>query len=475
MNAEVASALRAGAAQIEITPPAGTHLAGSIGVHRPARSVLDPLYAKALVLERGGRKLCILALDVTIITRPWTERIRAAAADLGFDPDAVMVHAIQTHTAPPIGHFMLDEDFAGVAGEREWLRGGETAFYEAATGKAIAAIRAANESLQPVQVGVASAIKDGLAWNRRGVMRDGKACMPWLYSSLQQPLGPTHIRYLEGPTDPEVGVMCFRRADGRMLAMLLHYTCHPVNVFARPPGLVVSADWPGAWAAEMRAMCGESCVPLVLNGCCGNINPWPPFEPDFTPDHRRMGRALAQVAGRIIEQLTFGDEAALDWRVKHVPLPIREVAPKQLAAARKVLEQHPQPKWSSEKRDAVAGEWMSAAGIVSVDLMRRREPELAYEIQALRIGDTAIVGLPGEPFVEGQLAIKIGSPTYPTYVAHCTTQYVGYLPTRDAFARGGHEVATSYWAKLRPEALEVVVEYGVGLLKDLFADRPEKS
>ena len=42
--------LRAGAAQVDITPPEGTHLAGSgADVHRPAEVVLDPLYAKAVV------------------------------------------------------------------------------------------------------------------------------------------------------------------------------------------------------------------------------------------------------------------------------------------------------------------------------------------------------------------------------------------------------------------------------------------
>jgi neutral ceramidase len=463
-----ARGLRAGAAQVEITPPAGTHLAGSIGVHRAAQSVSDPLYAKALVLECGGRRICLLALDVTIITRPWTEKIRSAAAEMGFAHDAVMVHAIQTHSAPPIGHFMLDEDFEGVPAEFEWLWGGETAFYESATARAIEAIRAANASLEPVQLGVGSAIKDGLAWNRRGIMRDGKACMPWIYSSLQQPLGPTHIRYMEGPVDPEVGVMCLRKADGRMLAMVLHYTCHPVNVFATPPGLVVSADWPGAWAADIRSMYGDGCVPLVINGCCGNINPWPPFEPDFVPDHRRMGRELTETARRVIGQLAFRGDAALDWRIRDVPLPIREVGPEASEAARKVLAEHPQPQWSNDARHGVTGEWMSAALTLSVHLMRRREPELAYEIQVLRIGDTAIVGLPGEPFVEGQLAIKIESPAYPTYVAHCTTQYVGYLPTREAFQRGGHEVNLSYWAKVGPEALDLVVENAVGLIKEVF-------
>jgi hypothetical protein len=464
-----AEPLRAGAAQIEITPKAGAHLAGSIGVFRPAQTVADPLYAKAVVLARGGRKICLLSLDVTIITRPWTERIRAAAANLGFDHDAVMVHATQTHSAPPIGHFMLDEDFPDVPAEFEWLRGGEMSFYEFATERAIEAIRRAAESLQPVQVGVASAINDRLAFNRRGVRRDGSICMPWPYSSLQQPLGPTDIRYMEGPVDPEVGVLCLRNAEAQMVAMLLHYTCHPVNVFAQQPNLVVSADWPGAWARGMRSVYGEWCVPLVVNGCCGNINPWPPFEADFVPDHRRMGRQLAETACRVIDRMIFGDADTLDWRIREVPLPIREIAPEALDAARKTLAQHPGPKWSSDKQTQVAGDWMSAALTMSVHLMRGREPVLPYEIQVLRIGDTAIVGLPGEPFVEGQLRIKIGSPAYPTYVAHCTTQYVGYVPIREAFERGGHEVNTSYWSKLEPQALDVIVDNAIAVLNELFS------
>jgi neutral ceramidase len=460
--------LRAGAAKVEITPSAGAHLAGSIGVFRPAQSVADPLYAKALVLESGGRRLCILALDITIITRPWTEKIRAAAMELGFDHDAVMVHAIQTHSAPPIGHFMLDEDFPPVPPELEWVCGGETPFYQAATRKAIEAIRLANESLQPVQIGVGSAINASLAFNRRGVRRDGTSCMPWLHSSLQQPLGPTDIRYVEGPIDPEVGVISFRNAAGHMVAMLLHYTCHPVNVFAQTPNLVVSADWPGAWAAGMRSVYGDSCVPIILNGCCGNINPWPAFEPDFVPDHRRMGRDLAETACRVINRMTFHDARSIDSRIRHVPLPIREIAPDALDAARAFLAEHPEPVLTGRDPAAVSGDWMSAAQTMSVHLMRQREPELAYEIQALRIGDTAIVGLPGEPFVEGQLRIKIGSPTYPTYVAHCTTQYVGYLPTKEAFQRGGHEVNTSYWAKLTPDALDLVADGAIALLGEVF-------
>ena len=457
--------MKAGAAMVNITPKPGTHLAGDVGGYRPAQSVTDPLYAKAVVLESEGRKLCFLSLDVTIITGEYTTRVREAAADrFGFERDAVMVHATQTHSAPSVGHFMVDEDFPPVPSNRQFVRGGDEAFTEFAIEHAVEAIGKADSGLEPVQVGVGSGVKDGLAFNRRGVMRDGKVCMPWFYSGLQHPLGPTHIRYLEGPTDPEVGVLCLRNKGMRMVAMLLHYTCHPVNVYAQP-GAVVSADWPGAWAAAMQTIHGLSCVPLVLNGCCGNINPWPAFEPDFHPDHRYMGNALGEVSEKIIHSLSFTEESTLDWKARKVMLPTRKLNVDQLREAEEYLAQYPEPQWLKDKPNRVEGAWSRAAWLVSIELMRRRSPEMPYEVQAFRVGKTAFVALPGEPFVEGQLAIKVGSPTYPTYVAHCATQYVGYLPPREALLRGGHEV---FFCKVAPGSLEIVVDEAKAMLRELF-------
>lgn len=105
--------LRAGAALVDITPLVGTHLSGSgCGEHRPAQSVLDPLFAKAIVFESGGQRTCIVTLDVTIVTGDYTNKIRSSiSAKTGVALEAVMVHATQTHSAPSIGYFMLDPDF----------------------------------------------------------------------------------------------------------------------------------------------------------------------------------------------------------------------------------------------------------------------------------------------------------------------------------------------------------------------------
>jgi len=455
--------LRAGAAQIDITPNTDIHLAGAVGGFRPAQYVYDTLYARALVLECGEKKICFVSLDLTIITEEWTEKIReAVASECGLAKEAIMVHATQTHSAPSLGHFMVDESFQQIPRDREWLRGGDPRYFDFAYERIIEAIRQANNSLQPVRIRVGSGIEGRIAFNRRAVTNDGKVRMPG--RKWQEPLGPTYIRYMEGPIDPEVGVMCFQTNSLQMMAMLLHYTCHPVNVFPKP---IISADWPGAWSEACRKTFGELCVPLVLNGCCGNINPWDPFNPNYVSDHRYMGNLLVEATCKVIETLSYEENITLDWKTRHLKLPIRDVEPELLAWSKKILAEHPEPEWSEQGPKRVNPEWMKAASILSVHLRKQQEPELDYEVQVFRVGKTAFVGLPGEPFVEGQLQIKMASPTYPTYIAHCTSQYVGYLPTRGAFPRGGHEVETRFWAKLEPAALEMVVNGVVGLLHEV--------
>jgi hypothetical protein len=61
-----------------------------------------------------------------------------------------------------------------------------------------------------------------------------------------------------------------------------------------------------------------------------------------------------------------------------------------------------------------------ARALVDYHTMLERTATWDYEIQVLRIGPAALVGLPGEPFVEGGLRIKLASPTFPTYIVHNT-------------------------------------------------------
>ena len=466
-------ALRAGAARVDITPPVGTHLSGAeFGQRRPARSVMDPLYTKAIVFEAGDRRVCIVTLDVTIITGDYTQRIRGAISETtGIAPDAIMVHATQTHSAPSLGYFMLDPDFPlEVTLETEYLFGAESAYSAFAADAAVRAAVSAVANLQPARIGLGRGILGGIAFNRRGVRRDGTVLMPKPLGRENQPLGITELCYLEGPIDPEVGVLCVQATDMKPLVFLLHYTCHPVNVYGHSETYhAVSADWPGAWARNLQDRFGEGCVPLVLNGCCGNINPWHPFDPDCRPDHRRQGRELAGMSERVIYNMSFEESAVLDWCVEHLGLPYRAIPPERRQEVKKILGQDPQPPRGADGE--VDPRWFTAASTRSVEICREREAAYPYEIQVFRVGDLAVVGLPGEPFVEGQLAIKTQSAAPYAFPAHLISHYVGYLPTREAYSRGGHEAnaKVTYWAKFAPGCLETVSERAIAMVRALFA------
>ncbi len=458
--------LYAGVAEVDITPWAGVPLAGDIGRYRPANLVLDPLHARALVLRRGERTLGIVALETCMICLPFTQQVRAAAqARLGIPPEALMLHAIQTHTAPGIGAFMLDEDFPPPPPGKEWLAGGDDAYDAMAVGRILEALERAANDLRPVQLGAGSGIEGRFAFNRRAVLRDGSIGMPWK-GWQGGALGPTDIAFIEGPMDPEVGVVCLRTDDLQPRALLLNYACHPVHVF---PKILVSADWPGAWSTAMQARFGADCVPLVLNGPCGNLNPWPPFDPDYVEDHRVMGQALAAMTGKVLETMTFTDAADLDWRTEILPIPFRDFDMAAVARAKAHIEAgYP---WTDATQTAVEMNWMFDASLYSAYLQAQREGVFSYEIQTLRLGDIAIVGLPGEPFIEAALRLKLASPARRTYVVHLTNQYVGYIPTREALPRGGHECNHRYWSKLAPAALDLIVDKAAEMVQELFGEQ----
>ena len=104
----MAHELRAGAARVDISPELGYQLAGDIGRLRPIEETGERLYANALVVESGGVRLCVISTDLCIITCEWSDKIRLAAAErYGLEAEAIMLHTLQNHATPCVGHSFL--------------------------------------------------------------------------------------------------------------------------------------------------------------------------------------------------------------------------------------------------------------------------------------------------------------------------------------------------------------------------------
>jgi hypothetical protein len=89
------------------------------------------------------------------------------------------------------------------------------------------------------------------------------------------------------------------------------------------------------------------------------------------------------------------------------------------------------------------------------------------QVQAIRIGDAALVALPCEPFSAIGLEIKAKSPIKQTYVVGCANGIVGYLPTLRAFEGGGYECTISMGSKLDPSAAKLLTDAALGVLAQI--------
>ena len=130
--------LLAGAALVDITPGIGTQLTGTPGLRRPGEILVDPLSARALLLDDGERRLCIPSLDLLAVTEEWGDKIRnGAKGPFGLEPDAVMVHTISNHAAPGLGHTSSRLESEYTPPELSWIRGADEAYNPVAVERAL--------------------------------------------------------------------------------------------------------------------------------------------------------------------------------------------------------------------------------------------------------------------------------------------------------------------------------------------------
>ncbi len=489
--------VNAGFASVDITPKMGTHLAGSgAGVHRPAQSVLDPLHAKAAVFRDGDTKLIVVELDVTIINSEYADKISEGIMKaLNIPRECVMVMGTQTHSAPGVGYFCVDEDYPlDVPAEREYIWGSEKAFSDMAAEGAIKAAIEADKKVRPLYMQTRRAMKRGLAFNRRIICRideeetidtavsykvgidwkKGDIIMPFPMdnTTLNNPLGPDYLSHEEGPIDNEILATCFADENMKIESMILHFTCHPVNGYCNPETYnAVSADWPGCWAKEMKERLGLNELPLTINGCCGNTNPIDPYEPDQVMDAEVMAGKLADVSIKMAHMMDYSKcrDVKLSAKLEWIPINYRDMPQWRIDQCKEILgDDISKPKYAPD--GSLDVDWFYAASSYGVTLQMKREPVFMYPVQVFRIGELAIVGLAGEPFSEGQLRLKMESPAPLTIVGHMANKYVGYIPVKEGCSRGGLEAHPlhTYWNKLEPDALDKIVDKAVEMLKEIF-------
>ena len=432
--------LSAGAAQVVITPPLGVSMAGYYHDRR-ADDVLDDLYARALVLSDGTTEAALVVCDLIGLERHVTARIRARIAErTGIPAAQTMICCTHTHTGPVTSSW----DSAGIHPD--------PAYMDVLEHKIADAVQLAHRRLQPASLLAGRGRVEGIAFNRRYWMRDGTL-------RTNPPFQSPDIVRPAGPIDPQLGLLYVQGRQDAPLAMVNVYALHPDQV----GGTALCADYQGVEARTLQRLLGEGCAVLCPNGCCGDINHFDTSRPGSAQHGlvaaERSGRALAGEAIAQLSRLEPVEAGRVRAGSRTIQAALRLPSAADVAWAERAVEGE-MHGFDTQGLDVVKAHRV-------LELRDGGQTHIPVEISALAVGDVALIGLPGELFVELALAIKARSPFAYTSVTELCNDTIGYVPTRKAYDEGGYEATSS---SLEPGTGEQMVEEALALLNELRAD-----
>ena len=452
-------ALRVGVFQVDATPPLGSPVA-----YAPARKIEDPLSARGVVLMGAGQPIVLCAVDWIGIANgghdAWRESLAHA---VGTSTDRVAVHVLHQHDAIRCD-FAAEELLAphGLTGKRF-----DVPFARKTIANAARAAKAAVDQAQPItHLGVGQARVEKVASNRRILGPNGKVAISRsssyripepILSRLSEEakrqgyeLSASRVEEAlaapEGVIDPQLKMLTFFNGD-RPLVSLSYYATHPQSHFGKGD---VTSEFVGLARTEHeQARTGLSLI--HFNGASGNVAAGK--YNDGTPEMRvTLTKRMADGMQRAWDATKKVPLAAADcdWRVHPVRLP---VAPHLDADKLRATLNNTQ---------ATESDRLSAAGKLAYVL--RRKHDIPIELSCLKLGGVYILNMPGELFVEYQLAAQQMRPNGTVCMAAYGDYGTGYIGTEIAYSQGGYETQPSS-SNTAPQVERVLMDGMRALLK----------
>jgi hypothetical protein len=428
--------LKAGFARVDITCPVGIPLIGSYG--KPSENILDPLYARAMVLDDGLNTIAIVSADLLYTPlEEITEVVRRIVKDkIGIPAQNILVCATHTHSGPEVftrskipRQNRMDESRI----DREYLH--------TLNEKIADSVISAYQNMRRVRIGVGKGQLPEIIFNRRTINAAGKAVMTFSitpevatsrtirtdssgYTRVEFVLGPGNLKF--GPVDPDLYVIRVEDMDGNIAGSILNFGCHPVCIYPDAP-TTISADYPGDASGLVELTEGGIC--LFTLAPAGNIVPLQRGE----KAHRQIGTAIAGEAIRQLQFVRTTDEVTLKALREIINLPVK--------------------KTTSEEID-------NQGDIVDI---------ITTEIQVLQIGDIYILAMPGEILVEIGLEIKKLTQLENLVIISLGNDTVGYVCHEQAYKEGGYEPDSG--TCLAKGSGEIMIKEAMELISRIKADK----
>lgn len=413
---------------VDATPPVGTHMA-----YDPVRRVDElSLRCRGLVLLGQGEPIVICSVDWIGIANEGHDVFRRELAKAaGTIPGRVAVHAIHQHDAPGcdftaerlISELNLD-GYSRFDGE----------FHRDVIQRAANAVRdAVIKAEQLSHYGYGEAAVAQVASNRRVEVKDGKVGRMRGSSSKI----PELIELPEGLVDPIVSCLVFWNGM-KPVAVVSSYACHPQSYYRTG---VPNPDFPGI-ARFMRGQDLNDTLHVHFNGAGGNVAAGK-YNDGSQPNRMVLAQRLYLGMKQAFENAKPIplSSTSIDWGIEAVQLPLAPHLNKEELKTR--LKAIPARGYIS-LADQLA--WC-----------HRVEAGHSIDIACLTVGSVRMLYMPGELFVEYQLAAKKMRPDLNVMMAAYGDYGPGYIGTEVSYQEGGYETAPSS-SNVAPESEKILLD-----------------
>lgn len=428
--------LKVGTFAVDASPPVGSPLA-----YDPTQGVAHPLACKGVVLVGDGGPVVLAAIDWIGVANDGQREFREALAKAaGTAVERVEVHSLHQHDAPALD-LSADAILAPHGIAREFF---DAPLARDLTARTAAAVKEAVAAARPVtHVGLGEGIVEKVASNRRILDASGTKVEHVRYSATQDP----KVRDKpEGVIDPALKMISLW--DGETtVAVLTFYATHPQSYYRT--GLA-NPDFPGIARDQRQEATGVFHV--HFDGAGGNVtagkyNDGSHENRQILADRVKAGMDKAWAA-TVKTPITSAD---LGWKTVKVALPVDpELDEANLAA----IVADANAPIRSRGRAACELAWV-----------RRCKAGDLIDVSALKLGRARVLFMPGELFVEYQLAAQKMRPHLFVAMAAYGEYGPGYIGLESAYPQGGYE--TGHHVSLVAPSVEGVL---MGAMSELLAD-----
>ncbi len=421
------SLLRVATFDVDATPPVGSMMAYDVVTNRWDLG----LRARGVVLLGAGEPIVLCAVDWIGIANEGHDTFREALAQAaGTSAGRVAVHALHQHDAP-------DCDFSAEKLLKEAgldPRQYDSRFQRQVLSNLQAAVRESLPRALPVtHLGLGEARVEKVASNRRIHGPDGKVrAVRWTATK-----DPAIRAEPDGVIDPMVSLVSFWKGE-RPVAVLSYYATHPQSYYRTA---MPNPDFPGV-ARFLRQLAVPAALHVHFTGAGGNIGAGK--YNDGSPENRLvLAERLADGMRRAWTATKRQPIAASDirWSVEPVLLP-----PAKHLQIEKLEAQ-------LQARDPA---FATQGNATKLAWLRRCQAGHKIEISCLSLGRARLLHLPGELFVEYQLAARAARLDLFVAMAAYGDYAPWYIGTAIAYEEGGYETEPNS-SNVAPEAEGVLM------------------